>query len=66
MKKNKWDKKKVIKILDIAIVFCVVGCITSYGVIVVKNHYIKLIFKQLMHIGTIIVAICAINYNKIK
>jgi hypothetical protein len=66
MKKNKWDRRKWIKILDIAIVCCVVSCLVNYEVIVIENPYINSIFEQLRHLGVLIVSICMINFNKIK
>jgi hypothetical protein len=61
MKRKKW-----VILLNIAILFCIIGALANFGLIFSNNDTISNVFKQLMYIGCIIISICAINYNKIK
>ena len=61
-----WKKKTWQKILSLAIIFSIIGTLANMGVISIDDGNIDFVLKQLMYIGCIIVAVCAINYNKIK
>lgn len=56
MKKKYWKF-----ILDIAIVFCILGSLSNLDIIF--HHWIM---NQMMYIGVFLLSLCPINYHKLK
>ncbi len=59
-------RKKWIIILDVAIVFSLIGILANLEIISSNNEVLRFILKQLMYVGCFVISICAINYNRIK
>lgn len=59
-------RKKWIIILDVAIVFSLIGILANLEIISSSNEILRFILKQLMYVGCVVISICAINFNRIK
>ena len=59
-------RKKWIIILDVAIVFSLIGILANLGILSSSNEVLRFILKQFMYVGCVVISICAIIFNRIK
>ena len=59
-------RKKWRILLNVAIAFSCLGALANLGIISSSNEVLRLILKQLMYVGCVVISICAINFNRIR
>lgn len=59
-------RKKWRILLNVAIAFSFLGALVNLGIISSSNEVLRLILKQLMYVGCVVISICAINFNRIR
>lgn len=59
-------RKKWRILLNVAIAFSFLGALANLGIISSSNEVLRLILKQLMYVGCVVISICAINFNRIR